>query len=134
MTTARVLIVDDDSASLDALEQMLRLRFPTLQVEACLSGLNAMERISSIAFDAVLADVAMPGMDGLQLLACIRKRRPHTPILLMTGHGDQELARRALREGAYAYIEKPLDRDYLVRALASAIEGSPAPRQPEHEH
>jgi DNA-binding NtrC family response regulator len=130
-----VLIVDDDSASLEALQRMLQLRFPGLQVETCLSALEAVERVSNRTYDAVLADVAMPGMDGLQLLACIRKRRPHVPTLLMTGHGDRELARRALREGAYAYVEKPLDRNYVVRALSSAIERSPSPPQPERpEH
>jgi len=68
----------------------------------------------------------MPGMDGLQLLACIRTRRPNTPTVLMTGHGDRALSERAQREGAYAYLEKPLDRDELVRVLSRAIGAGPA--------
>ena len=128
---ARVLIVDDDQVALDALEQMLQLKLPNVQVETCVSALEALERVSRERFDAVLADVAMPGMDGLQLLACLRKPRPHMPTLLMTGHGDRELAQRAVREGAYAYFEKPLDREYLVHALSRAIERRPAPRRPK---
>jgi two-component system sensor histidine kinase/response regulator len=131
--TARVLIVDDDPAALDALQQMLLLRLPDAQVETCLSALGALARVTSHAFDVVLADVAMPDMDGLELLSCIRQRRPRTQTLLMTGHGDRALASRALGEGAYAYIEKPLDRDYLVQVISSAIERSPAPGGPEHE-
>jgi two-component system response regulator FixJ len=131
LTTVRVVIVDDDAAALEALQRMLQLRFPRMEVETFQSAFDALERVSRLDFDAVLADVGMPGMDGLKLLACIRKRRPRLPTLLMTGHGDRELAERALREGAFAYIEKPLDRDYLMSALSSAIEHGQAARAPE---
>jgi DNA-binding NtrC family response regulator len=127
MTAARVLIVDDDSAALEALQQMLQLRLPKVQVESCNSAREALARVTAHAFDAVLADVAMPDMDGLQLLACIRKRRSRTPTILMTGHGDRALAQRALREGAYSYIEKPLDRERLVGVLSRALEQRSTP-------
>jgi DNA-binding NtrC family response regulator len=130
MTAARVLIVDDDPMALEALQQMLELRVPTMQVETCASAADALERVSSQAFDAVLADLAMPDMDGLRLLACIRKRQPLIPTLLMTGHGDPALAERALREGAVAFFEKPLNRDYLVQALNSAIQRGRPPEEP----
>ena len=67
----------------------------------------------------------MPGMDGLELLAEIKQRRPHTPVLLITGHGDQELAVQALRGGASDYVTKPIDRDYFVSSLDNAIKWSP---------
>src|SRR5436189_5623861 len=63
----------------------------------------------------------MPGMDGLALLAEIRARRPDTPTLIITGHGENELVVRALRGGACDFIKKPIDRDYLVAALYRAI-------------
>ena len=65
----------------------------------------------------------MPGMDGLALLARDHASvRPRTPTLLITGHGDHELAVQALRGGAYDFVLKPIDRDYFVASLARAIE------------
>jgi FixJ family two-component response regulator len=63
----------------------------------------------------------MPGMDGLALLAEIRTRRPDTPTLIITGHGENELVVRALRGGACDFIQKPIDRGYFVAALYRAI-------------
>ncbi|MBA2393913.1 MAG: response regulator [Ktedonobacteraceae bacterium] len=59
----------------------------------------------------------MPGMDGLELLTRIRELRPETPVILITGHGEHDLAIKALRGGAYDYIQKPIDRDTFVAAL-----------------
>src|SRR3989440_2026831 len=64
----------------------------------------------------------MPGMDGLALLAKIQELRPDTPTLLITGHGEHDLAVQALRGGAYDFIQKPIDRDYLLAALQRAIQ------------
>src|SRR5438034_3265495 len=63
----------------------------------------------------------MPGMDGFALLAQIHARQPDTPILLITGHGEYDLAVRALRGGAYDFIQKPVDRDHFVASLYRAI-------------
>ena len=68
-------------------------------------------------YDTIVSDIKMPGMDGLELLAKIQALRPETPTLLITGHGDHDLAIQALRGGAYDYILKPIDRDYFVAAL-----------------
>ena len=64
----------------------------------------------------------MPGMDGLELLAKIHELRPETLTLLITGHGDHDLAIQALRGGSYDYILKPIDRDYFVAALDRALQ------------
>src|SRR5207248_4780982 len=63
----------------------------------------------------------MPGMDGLGLLAEIRGRQPDTPTLMITGHGEYDLALRCLRGGAYDFIQKPIDRDHFVASLHRAI-------------
>ena len=70
----------------------------------------------------MIADIKMPGMDGLQLLGRIRDLRPETPTLLITGHGEHDLAVQALRGGAHDYVQKPIDRDYFVGSLSHAIE------------
>src|SRR3989442_9724611 len=64
----------------------------------------------------------MPGTDGLTLLAQIRALRPDTPTLLITGHGEHDLAVQALRGGAYDFIQKPIDREYFVASLNRAIQ------------
>jgi len=71
----------------------------------------------------------MPGMDGLELLAKIHELRPETLTLLITGHGDHDLAIQALRGGAYDYILKPIDRDYFVAALDHAMQTRQLRRQ-----
>jgi len=117
-----VLIVDDDSALLQALPQALALRLKDVQVDTCDSAFAAIECISVNDYDAIISDIKMPGMDGLALLAKIQELRPDTPTLLITGHGDHELAIKALRGGAYDFIQKPIDRDYFVAALQRAIQ------------
>jgi DNA-binding response OmpR family regulator len=118
---ARVLIVDDDDALLEALPEALRLRLDTVEVDTCDSAAAALERIESHDYDAIVSDIKMPGMDGLALLTQIRQRRPDTPTLLITGHGEEDLAARALEGGAYDYISKPIDRDEFVESLQRAI-------------
>jgi two-component system phosphate regulon sensor histidine kinase PhoR len=117
-----VLIVDDDPALLEALPEALRLRMSALDVEACDSASGALARIADEDFDAIVTDIKMPGMDGLALLDEIQTLRPDTPTLLITGHGEHDLAIQALRRGAYDYIQKPIDRDYFTASLGRAIE------------
>src|SRR2546430_5959868 len=71
----------------------------------------------------------MPGMDGLGLLAEIRTRRPDTPTLMITAHGENDLVVGALRGGACDFIPKPIDRDYFVAALHRAMETREARRR-----
>src|SRR5947209_17812659 len=122
MSEARVLIVDDDLALLQALPQALRLRMAGVTVETADSGAAALDRIAARDYDAIVTDIKMPGMDGLELLAEIRTRWPDTPTLMITGHGEHDLVVHALRAGAYDFIQKPIDRDYLVAVLRRAIE------------
>src|SRR5256885_2194278 len=90
-------------------------------VETADSAAAALERIAAEDYDAIVTDIKMPGMDGLALLAEIRTRRPDTPTLIITGHGENELVVRALRGGACDFIQKPIDRGYFVAALYRAI-------------
>lgn len=122
MTGAQVLIVDDDPALLEALPETLRLRMADLQVDTTDSGPAALERLGEIDYDALVVDIKMPGMDGLELLMEIKRICPDTPTILITGHGDHDLAVDALRAGAQDYVTKPIDRDYFVASLGRAIE------------
>src|SRR5213080_100443 len=122
MDKAHILIVDDDTALLEALPQALYLRLEGVKVDTCDSAQAAIEQIGEYEYAAIVSDIKMPGMDGLALLAKIQELRPDTPTLLITGHGEHDLAVRALRGGAYDFIQKPIDRDYLVAALKRAIQ------------
>jgi two-component system, sensor histidine kinase and response regulator len=121
MTASHVLLVDDDPALLQALPEALRLRMSEVTVDTADTATAALDRIASRDYDAIVTDIRMPGMDGLALLAEIRGRRPDTPILIITGHGEYDLALRALRGGAYDFIHKPIDRDDFVVSLDCAL-------------
>src|SRR6266567_3715125 len=122
MDNGRILLVDDDTALLQALSQAVSLRMTDVQVDTSDSALQALELIKARDYDAIVSDIKMPGMDGLTLLSRIQQWRPETPTLLITGHGEHDLAVQALRGGAYDFIQKPIDRDYMVASLHRAIQ------------
>src|SRR5579884_1149656 len=133
MSTVHILIIDDDPAVLTALPEMFRLWMPGAVVDLCGSARLALDRIETTDYDAIISDIRMPDMDGLTLLEHIKTMRPETPTLLVTGYGDQTLAMQALRGGAYDYILKPVDRDYLLGSVNRAIHVRHLSRQAE-EH
>ncbi|TML36610.1 MAG: response regulator [Actinobacteria bacterium] len=130
---ARILLVDDDTALLDALPEALRLRMNGIQIDTSETAVDALERIKQTDYDAIVSDVKMPGMDGLALLHEIRELRPSTPTLMITGHGERELAVQALRGGAYDFVQKPIDRDYFIASLERAIQRRVLVRQVEEQ-
>jgi PAS domain S-box-containing protein len=131
--SARILLVDDDAALLDALPKALRLRMNGIQIDTSETAFDALERIRETDYDAIVSDIKMPGMDGLALLQEVRELRPRTPTLMITGHGERDLAVQALRGGAYDFVQKPIDRDYFVASLERAIELRRLDRQVEEQ-
>jgi PAS domain S-box-containing protein len=121
VSEARILIVDDDEALLEALPEALRMRMNGIQIDTSETAPGALELIRAIDYDAVVSDIKLPGMDGLALLTEIKEIRPGTPTLLITGHGEHDLAVQALRGGAFDFVQKPIDRDYFVASLERAI-------------
>jgi PAS domain S-box-containing protein len=121
MSDARILLVDDDVALLEALPQAILLRMDGVQIDTSETATDALERIREVDYDAIVSDIKMPVMDGLALLEEIGKVRAGTPTLLITGHGEHDLAVQALRGGAYDFVAKPIDRDYFIASLERAI-------------
>jgi PAS domain S-box-containing protein len=119
---SRLLIVDDDPDLLVILPEAIQLRLPDSVIDTAPSSQMALERIKVVDYDAIVTDIKMPGMDGLALMQQIRQMRPSTPTLLMTAHGEHDLAVRSLESGAYAFLQKPLDRVFLSAWLKRAIE------------
>jgi len=132
LSAASVLIVDDDSALLEALSGALALRLPHIQVETCLSAGAAFQRIATHNYDVILSDLRMPGVEGLVLLGLIRKLRPRTPFILMTGDSASPPATAAKAQGAFRVLPKPLDRDLLVATVNEALHGA-RPQWPTDE-
>ncbi len=133
MDSPHILLVDDDRALLQALPHMVALRIHGVQVDTSDSAPQALEQIQQHDYDAIVSDIKMPGMDGLELLAKIQELRPEVPTLLITGHADQTLITQALRYGAYDFIEKPIDRVYFVAALHRAISARQLRRQVQEQ-
>ena len=116
----KILVVDDE----EAIRKSLRM---VLEYEGydCVEARNGPEGIEALrreAPDAVLLDIKMPGMDGLEALQAVRAKDPHTPILMISGHGDIPTAVEAIHKGAYDFLEKPLESERVLTALRNAIE------------
>ena len=120
--TIPVLIIDDDPVFLQVLPDTLRLRMPDVRVTTCTSVSLALEEIQRTPYHAIVCDIKMPGMTGFDFLAHVRHSCPWTPILLISGHAGEDMAKQALEEGAYDFIPKPLDRDVFVLAMKRALE------------
>src|SRR5258708_27624342 len=133
MDSPHILLVDDDTALLQALPHMVALRIHGVSVDTSDSAPRALEQIQEHDYDVIVSDIKMPEMDGLELLTKIQELRPDIPTLLITGRADQSLIIQALRNGAYDFIEKPIDRVYFVAALHRAIEVRQLRRQVQEQ-
>jgi len=116
-----ILIVDDDPALLEALPPIIRFRLSHVDSETAHSPEQALRLLSSKHYDAILSDIRLPGMDGLELLRHIRSLRPATPVVMMTAHGDDTVKQAALQAGAVGFLQKPFEREELIRQLQVAL-------------
>src|SRR5437773_6393964 len=91
------------------------------EVEAAGDGREAMDLVAKSDFDVVLSDIAMPGMNGLQLLRAVRQKDLAVPAILMPGNPMVETAVQAIEHAALGYLLKPVSREALLRALEEAV-------------
>jgi signal transduction histidine kinase len=118
----RILVVDDDRMLIRTLANVIARRLEGVSVEACTSPFDALRALEARDFDVVVSDLLMGGLHGLDLLERVRSLRPNALVVLITGAADRELSVRALRGGAYDFIQKPVDPDYLVASIRRAME------------
>ena len=116
----RVLIVDDDAEGREALAE-LTARWGYDVVSAA-DGSEALRRAIEWHPDVILTDLVMPNMDGLWLLRALRAELPDCPVVLLTGRGSIQIAVQAIKEGAWDFIEKPLEVPRLRIVLERALE------------
>ena len=116
----RLLLVDDEPDFLKTTALMLRRR--GIDVTACESGAEALDALEARPYHVAILDLKMPGMGGEELLAEIRTRHPEVEIVILTGHGDIHAAVRCIKEGAYAFLQKPCGPDAILRSIREAFE------------
>jgi len=113
----KVLMVDDEKRFRDTTRKILMKKgFDTILAD---SGEQALEKIEQEP-DVVILDIKMPGIDGHEALAEIKKRKPELPVIMLTGHGAMPSAKQALVEGAFDYLSKPCDIDLLTEKIKEA--------------
>jgi two-component system, NtrC family, nitrogen regulation response regulator NtrX len=115
---ASVLIVDDEAGVRSALSGVLRDE--GYQVEAVDTGETCLERVSRNAYDVVVLDIWLPGLDGLATLERLRQRHVDAPVVMISGHGNIESAVRAIKMGAFDFVEKPLSLEKTVLVIGNA--------------
>ena len=116
---SRIMIVDDDEAVRASLSAVLDTY--GLTTMSFSSATEALEKISSFKPHCVVMDVRMPGLDGLVAQRMIAEDADAMPVIMITGHGDVSMAVLAMKNGAYDFIEKPVDDEKLVSSITSAV-------------
>ena len=127
-TKHRILIIDDEAAIRESLDTLLSLE--GYAVESAVDGVQGLVRIDTRLYDLVLLDLALPGQNGLEVLAQIRERQPELPVIMITAYGTVANVVDAMRAGAQNFVQKPWDNEKLLADIRASI----ARRQAEEEN
>jgi len=118
----RVLVIEDDKKMRLSLSDILN--YKGYQIKTASDGLTGLETLKVNNFDAVLLDIKMPGLSGIEVLEQIRQMSPAIPVIMISGHGTIDLALKSIRLGAFDFLEKPVDAERLLITLNNAIKSS----------
>jgi DNA-binding NtrC family response regulator len=116
---AKILLIEDDTATASALQKVLQARDYLVQVAA--RGDDGLSRAVADSFDLVLTDLRLPGLGGMDLALQLRAAKPKLPIIMMTAHGTTDTAIEATKLGVYEYLVKPFEVEDLLELVASAV-------------
>src|SRR3990172_8735775 len=119
MLRGNVYIIDDDQAIRDSLSWLFKSI--DLSAEAFSDGLEFLNSWSSDLCGCAIIDIRMPGMSGIELFEELRKKGSGLPVIFLTGHGDIHLAVRAMKDGAFDFVEKPFKDQELLEIVQKAI-------------
>jgi CheY-like chemotaxis protein len=117
---SKVLLVDDEREFAETLSERLQMR--DYASAAVYGGEEALAIVEEDEPEVMVVDLKMPGIDGLEVLRQVKEKHPNVEVIVLTGHGSEEVARRCLELGACAYLEKPVDIEKLTRAMQEAYE------------
>src|SRR5436190_15259527 len=123
----KILVVDDDSGVRDTLRMILE--YEGYEVATAPDGKTALADLDAAPADAVLLDIKMSGMDGLEVLDKIVAREAAPPVLMISGHGDIATAVESTRRGAVDFLEKPPQRERILVSIANALSRGPLERE-----
>ncbi|MFH1372335.1 MAG: response regulator [bacterium] len=118
MENTKVLIVDDEIDFVDTLAERMRNR--GLVVDTAFSGQEALEFVTSKAYHAIVLDLAMPGMDGIETLKRMLSLNADLQVILLTGRATVDKGIEAMRSGAFEFLEKPVKIDTLITRIDDA--------------
>jgi len=119
----RLLLVDDEESYVNVLSKRMTKR--NFEVSSALSGAQAIRILRKQDFDAVVLDLKMEDMDGIEVLKILKTMAPELPVIMLTGHGSETAAREGITFGAFDYLTKPCDLDELIEKIRAACEASP---------
>jgi DNA-binding NtrC family response regulator len=121
MSRPRILVIDDEEIVRVSCKKCLTPEGYDVDVAA--NGIEGLAMTENNRYDVILTDLKMPDMDGMEFLAKVKERHPDTKVIMITGYSTVEHAVRAMRMGAYNYIEKPFTPDALIEAVREAMSG-----------
>jgi DNA-binding NtrC family response regulator len=130
MAKKKVLVIDDEQVVLNSVKKILG--HGEYEVEDTLSGRQGLEWALDKNYDIVLTDVRMPDMGGMLILRDIKKVKPSTPVIVITGYATVQTAMQAMKLGAAEYIEKPFTPDQLLKAVKTALDQATASETERH--
>ncbi len=116
----RILIADDERSIRYSLKEILEME--DYQVDLAENGEEAVQKAEKEKYDAIFCDIKMPGMDGTEVLATLIKDGIESPVIMISGHADIELAVSCIKNGAYDFIQKPLDLNRILITLKNAVD------------
>ncbi len=119
--TEKVLLVDDDPDFLDIMSERMRTR--GMEVDTAASGKEALEKLEAQSYDAVLLDLMMPEMGGLEALQIIKEKKPEIQVILLTGHASVSKGVEAIKLGAMDFVLKPAKMEELTEKIKQASVG-----------
>jgi two-component system response regulator FixJ len=111
--------VEDDDGARDSLAFLLRTA--EYSVQAFSSALDYLDGQQAADPACIITDLRMPGPGGLEFIRLLRQRGNHSPVIVITGHGDANLAEEAIRTGAHDFIEKPFEDERLLSVIAAVV-------------
>lgn len=117
---AHILVIDDEKAIRNTLKEILE--YEKHHVSLAPNGIEGLEILKKETFDALLLDIKMEGLDGMEVLEQVAKDYPDLPVIMISGHGNVETAVKAIKIGAFDFIEKPLDLNRLLITLRNAMD------------
>ncbi len=121
---ARILIVEDEKAIRNVLKNILSDEDKSFEIDEAKDGKQSIQRLEEKEYNLVLCDIKMPGIDGIEVLGYIKKERPDTAVVMISGHGDIDIAVECMRKGAYDYISKPPDLNRLLTTIRNALDNN----------